>query len=421
MAKKKSKGLENKGIFIGAGITLAIVIPFMVYVLPNISINIVSAQEPLEIPFVDDVDTTNPDTGIVDEFTDEELAQVIPDDPQPPDYEMDDIIDPMVLPPISSNDTINEQIKDEIFSDTVILDAFTFITDTQGNRTESSTNIDVPLLSFFVEDISNRDFSDGIIQTMLVLRTEPLATVQGSGTFQIFIGNQTVLNQPLSLVIDGVADQNGLLPVVFQNELGMTSEDFTFSFLDHVDKFPIQGLSNVDYKVDFNVISGEREFNVANSTIYKAVIATDPNQIIIIDQEGGLIRAYPVDDKITLYNNGQRTTRTQCSSATGGRCSGYTTRCTAEATEALGTMTLRDTEGNVLLEVVATGSGCNNAISGNVLVERNQEYTIQLQSINADVASGTFTFMTPESQKNFSFGCTTKFTSPRIPICNFPS
>ena len=150
------------------------------------------------------------------------------------------------------------------------------------------------------------------------------------------------------------------------------------------------------------------------------MIATDPNQIIIIDQEGGLIRAYPVDDNIRLYNNGQRSTKTQCSSATGGRCSGYTTRCTAEATKGLGTMTLRDTEGNVLLEVVATGSGCNNAISGNVLVERNQEYTIQLQSINADVASGTFTFMTPESQKNFSFGCTTKFISP-IPICNFPS
>jgi len=337
-------------------------------------------------------------------------------------------IDPEPLPPIiTSNDTEIEQYEEEVNSEpvTIAIKSITKLIDGQGNVTESVTNSDIPLLAFFVKDISNVDFSNGIIETELQIITSRQTEINGNATISIVISNQTV-GDPIRLDVDLITDENGIASIDFLSPTGFGSKQLTFLFKDHIDEFPV-GLSKIQYVLDLELETDQNRFVQEDLVIYSVDIATDPIQIIILNEEGGLVRVYPTDDKFTVRNSGQYTRWVGCSSSTQGRCNGTYIRCNQSSIRTAGTLEIFDLDNNKVFEhLFTTRTGNTNWSSGSpcsgsgdsVLIQRNAEYTVQFTSVQAGLPSSTWTLQTPESQKNYSYTCSWSFTLPVS--CNFP-
>jgi len=336
--------------------------------------------------------------------------------------------EPEPLPPIiTSNDTEIEQYEEEVNSEpvTIAIKSITKLIDGQGNVTESVTNSDIPLLAFFVKDISNVDFSNGIIETELQIITSRQTEINGNATISIVISNQTV-GDPIRLDVDLITDENGIASIDFLSPTGFGSKQLTFLFKDHIDEFPV-GLSKIQYVLDLELETDQNRFVQEDLVIYSVDIATDPIQIIILNEEGGLVRVYPTDDKFTVRNSGQYTRWVGCSSSTQGRCNGTYIRCNQSSIRTAGTLEIFDLDNNKVFEHLFTtrtgntnwsgGSPCSGS-GDSVLIQRNAEYTVQFTSVQAGLPSSTWTLQTPESQKNYSYTCSWSFTLPVS--CNFP-
>ena len=337
--------------------------------------------------------------------------------------------EPEPLPPIiTSNDTGSEQYEEEVNSEpiTIAIKSITKLIDEQGNVTESITNSNIPLLAFFVEDVSNVDFSNGIIETELQLIASRQTEISGIATITIFISNQTV-GDPIKLDVDVMTDENGIANIDFLSPTGFGSKQLTFLFRDHIDEFPLVGLSKIQYVLDLELETDQNRFVQNDLVIYSVDIATDPVQIIILNEEGGLIRVFPTDDNFKVSNSGQYTRWVGCSSSTQGRCNGTYIRCNQSSIGTAGTLEIFDLENNKVFEhLLTTRTGNTNWSSGSpcsgstdsVLLQRNAEYTVQFTSVKAGLPSSTWTLQTPESQKNYAYSCSWSFTVPVT--CNFP-
>jgi len=144
--------------------------------------------------------------------------------------------DPIIPPPEPVSPLEPEP---ELFE--VTITSKIFKTDNSGEIFESTTNFDIPILAFFVEDTSNLDFDNGFIQQGLILNAPPNTQISLDANFDILIANQTILPEPLTISISGITDVNGELAIDYVNPIGLKSKDFLFTFADHVDKFPITG------------------------------------------------------------------------------------------------------------------------------------------------------------------------------------
>jgi len=304
-----------------------------------------------------------------------------------------------------------------------------FKTDNNGTTTESTTNFEIPLLAFFVEDTSNIDFDNGFIQQGLVVSAPPNTPISLIADFDILIANQTILPEPLTISINGITDQNGELSIDYVNPLGLTSKDFLFSFADHLDKFPTIGTENVEFVIDnVKVTSGDFEFALQSVVIYSIAVATDPNQIIITDEAGGRTRVFPTDDSLRIYSTPATVyvastcqVRRFCSPAYTYCCypapamgGGKVTHIMPDGTEEV----IASFDSNGLLTCKAVFKrplSCSSSTKVNILIQRNEIYKI-------DFTSPTFasiTFKTPMEQKNYVFYC--KGTKSGIGTCNFLS
>ena len=336
--------------------------------------------------------------------------------------------EPEPLPPIiTSNDTETEQYEEEVNSEpvTIAIKSITKLIDGQGNVTESITNSDIPLLAFFVEDVSNVDFSNGIIETELQIITSRQTEINGIATVTIFISNQTV-GDPIRLDVDVMTDENGIASIDFLSPTGFGSKQLTFLFRDHIDEFPV-GLSKIKYVLDLELETDQDRFVQEDLVIYSVDIVTDPIKIIILNEEGGLVRVYPTDDKFTVRNSGQYSRFVGCASSTGGRCTSSYIYCNKSSIGTAGTLEIFDLDNNKVFEhLLKTRTGNTNWSSGticsgsgdSVLLQRNAEYTVQFTSVKSGLPSSTWTLQTPESQKNYSYTCSWSFTLPVS--CNFP-
>ena len=302
----------------------------------------------------------------------------------------------------------------ELFEVTV--SSIIFKTDNNGTRTESTTNFDIPLFAFFVEDTSNLDFDNGFIEQQLIVNAPPNTQINLDADFDVLIANQTVLPEPLTISIIGVTDASGELLIDYVNPLGLKSPDFLFSFADHIDKFPITGTENVEFVLsNVKVSSGTFEFELGSAVIYSVTIARDPNQLIIDDEFGEKVRIFPTDDTLRVYST--RSTYTITPNCNPRRiCSKPYTACCYPAPAMGGgkiTHILPDGSELVIAEWVSNSASTTSQQKVNMKIQRDEIY--RFDSVSPTKAS--ITFKTSIEQENITFYC--KGTSSGVGYCNF--
>ncbi len=444
MAKKKSKSSRLPFAIIGIASVFVVIFLFTGFPLNMIGVNaeqgflneINDLPPELEIP----TDCIIPSDCVVGEF----------DDLPTPIEEI--ILDCSTTTPIPDTDLLlgecNNEVNDPISNMTIFVDPVTgttvdlepepelfdvtisskvFKTDNFGQRTESKTNFDIPLLAFFVEDTSDIDFDQGIIEQELIVNAPPNTSLRLSADFDILIGNQTILLEPLTIGGFGTTDENGELTVNYINQLGLRSNVFTFLFADHIDKFPITGTEKVDYVLsNVRVTSGLFEFELESVVIYSIVIARDPNQLIIVDELGERTRVFPTDDTLRIYSTtGKRWVERTCSyrrSCSGGYyycCyvapamgGGQFTHILPDGTEEV--LATWDPNAVGFCRIFAfSGVFCDTFQKVNIKFQRDEIYRFDIGS----PTKASITFKTPMEQANYIFYC--KGSSNPAGYCNF--
>ncbi len=317
----------------------------------------------------------------------------------------DEVIDPIdnMTKTVGDDGTIDEpEPEPELFE--VTISSIIFKTDNNGTKTESTTNFDIPLFAFFVEDTSNLDFDNGFLEQQLILNAPPNTPINLQADFDVLIANQTVLPEPLTISIDGVTDQNGELLIDYENPLGLKSKDFLFSFADHIDKFPITGNENVEFVLsNVKVSSGTFEFELGSAVIYSITIARDPNQLIIEDEFGEKARIFPTDDTLRIYTARSSFTITPTCNPRRICSKPYTACCYNAPAMGGGKVThiLQDGSEMVLADFQSNLVSSSSITKVDIKIQRNEIYRIDFTS--PTVAS--ITFKTPIEQETYSFYC----------------
>lgn len=426
MAKKKSK--SNKIYIIGTGVALAVII-FLIYpyLIPDQFIVKVSADESIkqginagllkiDIPcydinecsegqlFIGEEKPTNPIQEIVDPIP------LIPEPKLtcvPPEKLVDGFCNAPELPPVV-------QPKVELISNITKID-------NSGNRYESKTNVSFNLLSFFVEDTSNIDFDAGFIEERLFIKTEPNRLVTGSGNFDVLIGNSSIFSTPIKLDVMGTTDSLGQLTVNFIPQEGIKTKDYTFQFASNINKFATSGITRMDFKsTGFSIKVDDFDYSLDNTNIFQMDIARDPNQIIIVNEEGIKKRAFPVDDKVSLCSSAGKycySVCTQHASSAWIGCLKYSTQCTTLPAPAIGAWTLSTVNPDGSKVVFnQDGQFAGSCPLSGFLIKRDQTYELKIGTPNAKIIK----WKTPIEQKSFSFSCTTTGSpSGYTPLCNY--
>ncbi len=368
-----------------------------------------------------------------------------------------------LLPPITSEDPPEKQIGDELDglctedniescvpitiqvcppfcgTDTIRLNSLIAKTDSQGTKTFVTESIQVQMLSFFVEDTTNIDFSDGFLEIRTkVFASDPTLRIVGSATFDIRVNNQTILPTGIEFTVNGIELPDGFGAVavldiscedpitgvrnesceflsnplgvggVFISPTGIESNTFTFSFKDNLDKFP-DGISTLEFVLidsEFTLDS-RSSFGATKLVLFTMTIASDPNLIIITDEMGELQRIYPKDDRIVYYNYGDKY-------VDGLNCRSYWARHA-------GTISLFDSEDNLLVSKAMPHSRCSTFTAFDLNIFRNQEYRLVHVSNGNDHPETHFDvkFTTPKSQKNISLAC---YWSNTVGVgCTYPN
>ena len=194
--------------------------------------------------------------------------------------------------------------------------------DSAGNSEIIETRFAVPQLSFFVEDISNIDYSTGFIETGLALSSQfPEENFVGTGVVEYLIreittdqaGNQLLRETILEtsqVSVTGTSDTEGLIPIFFVSSSGATSALFTFSFAEHFSAFEnekvrdlIIKIKNLDVTTDLLSTLPDtipNEFSITEFDLFKMSIARDDDSVVITDEAGILTRVYPTDSRFIL-------------------------------------------------------------------------------------------------------------------------
>jgi len=358
----------------------------------------------------------------------------------PPPVQICDEIDcidlPPIIPPIGTN--------------TVVLSSLITKIDSQGNKTFTTGISQISALSFFVEDVSNIDFSKGFleIQTKATFRADesPDPQIIGTGDFDILINGQSILTDQITFDVDGVYcttlcpqpaifcgdDEacsfihfNQGVNAQFVSSTGIRSPSFTFSFEENFDKFP-NGISTLEFVLinsDFTVDS-DQNFQGTKNVLFSMDIAKDPNLIIIDDESGGTERVFPTDSvlKVTGATTAVRGTTcllyekriSDCPACKVTLARGSNTSpanpdsCIANiSTISFDTDTARviglnllDDSGNLLQSF---NGGQGEVL--NELLPRNTNYTLTIASpsLSTDLSF-------PKSQQTQSYTCTNEYT-----------
>jgi len=291
-----------------------------------------------------------------------------------------------------------------------------------GERFTSSTSFNIPLrLELFVEDTSNIDFDQGFIENQLFLKTDVGLNIKLNGLFDILIDNQTILTNPIELSVQGISGQDGMISINFLSPTGIPSDTFLFQINDHLDKFQTQGITKIEYKL-LTVTASIDEFNyeLDFENIYSMDIFRDPNLITIIDEEGGVIRVFPTDDRIRLCSSASSYSYKTCSvnSPTFG-CQKYRTLTASISAPSVGAWSFfkQDPVTGIFVAEESGGSFIKSCPL-DVMVQRDEVFRISVLNPN----SGTVTWKTDPEQRNFLFSCVNSFdrtTGTLTPNCNY--
>ncbi|MCP6727163.1 MAG: hypothetical protein KJI69_04005 [Patescibacteria group bacterium] len=377
------------------------------------------------------------------EALEKEIEEILP----PPDLNNTDTsIDPPPVQICDEIDCIDIIIVPPIGTNTVVLSSLITKIDTQGNKTFTTEISQIPALSFFVEDVSNIDFSKGFleIQTKASFRSDDPQII-GTADFDILINGESVLTDQITFDVDGVectticpvpaifcGDDTGCsfthfntgVGAEFVSSIGLRSPSFTFSFEENFDKFP-DGISTLEFVLinsDFTVDSVQN-FQGTKNVLFSMDIAKDPNLIIIDDESGGTERIFPTDSVLKVTGATTAVTGTTCllyekkisdcpdckvtlnrgsnsSPNNPDSCIANITTITFDTDTArvIG-LNLLDDSGN-LLQSFAGGQG--EVL--NELLPRNTNYTLTIASpsLSTDLSF-------PKSQQTQSYTCTNEY------------
>ncbi len=276
------------------------------------------------------IENSNEETSIFCGLTDEEINQC--------NNEIDELITELnsqinESPPItndtdSSPDPIDDQVCDILDLDCgkkppIQLVTNVIKTDSQGFTSSEESSIDVPQLSFFIEDVVNgtRDFQSGQLEIQIKLIGEPGLEYVGTASMDVRIGNETISQIPLA--INGNTNLNGELTIQFLsfcvigvdsctvNEGGIASNNFVFLFMPNFDKFLNEQTTTLefivnDFIVDFSAETGI-QFGIEEASIFSMDIARDDIKLIVTDEGGNIVRVFPSDSRMVLSSVTGRT------------------------------------------------------------------------------------------------------------------
>lgn len=397
------------------GLTLIFIIMFMIggffFGSPFVnSLDNLAPQQQIPIPIGGDTAGTDPSVNIpVDQTQPDQSANENPNEQ------------------ITSNADLCTQIGDEsgsplyCSSNPLVIESTVLKIDSNGNEVVSISRSIVPALSF-VEDISNIDFSTGRLLISTILENPELASIVGSADFDILIDNQTIFTSPISVEWSPTATSFSSVNGEFVTSTGRSSE-FIFLFADHLDKFPRVGVTPLEIKlnnVDITVESRDK-FGADSLLIFRMNIATDPDTVVIIDEEQGNQLIFASDDQLFLQSKQVvKLTSNSTNLNRGFPC------------PEMGSINVLDFDNKplffaqqtpVCVEQSVDSGGTPTApiyLTGSVplldeLIQRNSTYNIIISS----PTPANFLVQTPNSQKNYSFYCILEEES-KLPLLTAP-
>ncbi len=312
-------------------------------------------------------------------------------------------------------------------------------TDSSGVQTVVETTTGIPQLAFFVEDTSDIDFRTGQLVFEVQIKGDPNLRYMGTGKVDLLVGDQSLFLQPINVKVDGIADAEGKVDLLFITPTG-TSDLILFDFEENFDKFVNEAITTVRLHVVELNIAGERDQNFAliDQDVFRMDIARDDIKLLITSEEGIVTRVYPSDSRIKLttvasksdpYFTGRISTVTFDSTFYGNGlgCSPPfvsssatfepTTKNTATVpAPSISGVSVMDADLNVITSV-AGGTGI--VLDFNKLT-RNQNYTMKVTSpsiTSSDLVYG-------KSQESKQFSCwqegtvTTKTTATTYGNCS---
>jgi len=315
--------------------------------------------------------------------------------------------DPVLVQIIDeTKDTNADIILPDTGSDTIQIIAEVTKTDSLGFSTVSETSFDLFVQSFLVEQGTNRDFESGSLEIRIrAIASNPDFTITGSSNFDLLIGGNTIFTMQVPVTFSGISGEDGVI-----GQFGGTSGSFVFFFADHLDEFPTLGTTMLEMKlnnVDINLDSREN-FGATVLDLFTMNIDTDPDQILITDEQGEVQRIYPKDTKIRYFNSGDRVRDDS-------------KRCLSSWTMHGGTIELYDSENNLLIKNELRVIPCivTGAFPADLLLFRNQEYRLVHTLDSNPETNFDIKFTTPKSQKIFNLGC---YWSNSIGVgCTYPN
>jgi len=429
MAKK---GISRIVIAVfGIGVLIAVIIPVMLFVF-DVDLDNIAPQETDPDPF--EVPIPLPPEPVPPEECEDVVIEDGTDNPErincqtevPP--EIDPVNNPDINMTETSDDPPIQQVCDELnlFCGTakvIQIEADVVKIDSTLQRFNETFAFDIPFASLFVEETTDIDFRNGFIELELNLKTDPDTQINADGTFNIKVGDLEIFPTDAKISGNGLTDQNGELKLQFTPlPLEILSDNLTFDFNAHFDKFVNEAITKVSFIVkslDLSVkenivcittpcVGQELQRNgLTNQTLFSIDIFRDDIMIFITDTDGNQIRSYPQDDsfKITSIARTQ-TAKSSCTDPTdpsaptlSGRTGYRGTGCTFSSyTVAIhpapSVSSIKLFDGNDL--VINAGAGTGVII--NELLFRNANYSVTSPY-------GNFEFQTPKSQKNYAYVC----------------
>jgi hypothetical protein len=480
MAKKKGASRIITGIA-GIGVLIAVIIPVMFFVFGVGNADVLPQEtdpEPFEVPIaclegqirtpegtcIADITPIIEEPELFCEIPQSELQkiaecelltqdeQTVPLDPNLPvdecsqvnrpsaeicDAEIDQIIqqllenaEPIIdpVPPNGTETSVDDpftQICDQdptliVCGESRSLEFITRVlkTDSAGVQTSVETITDILQLELFAEDTTNIDFRTGQLQFEVQIKGDPDFRYMGTGKVDLLVGDQSLFLEPLNVRVDGIANEEGKVDLLFISPTGATSDLILFNFADNFDKFINEVTTPIRLHVVELNIAGERDqdFALINQDVFTMDIFRDDIQILITDEQGIESRVYPSDSRLIIRPKTSvsepalvGTTRIQIFDSiflgNGRGCTqfqlisdrSFTLTATATTTVPAPSLTgisILDSENNI----VTTGSGF---FDYNQLT-RNQNYTINISQQN--IKSSELDY--GKSQETKSYICT---------------
>lgn len=309
--------------------------------------------------------------------------------------------------------------------------------DNTGERFRSSTSFNLPLFGLFVEDTTNKNFDQGFIENQFFVKTDPNLNIELNGFFDILIDNQTILTNPVTINVQGISDQDGMISINFLSPSGLPSESFLFQFNDHIDKFSTSGLTKIEYKLsDVSANIDDFSYLLSSETIFEMDIFTDINLITIMNEEGQTVRVFPTDTTVKVSSsarNWKYTVGQGCKIIQNQRiCGQYITYKASVPAPAMGGgevfHILKDgTQESVTTFPATTGGTCSSTNRGTscssiallpaFAIQRDEIYKIDFASPNA----GSVMFKTPITKTSYSFSCVNLDNTRTVSniVCNY--